>query len=333
MPCGINDFKISLKCVSCEINGRSRGSGGTFFTDFSEVSCAGALLSNLAPFFFSPPTSFFWISPPTPIPTLSTFFFFATCHLFPYTTLLQEWKARITIPFTFAPFVLAQSRKKEKKRKKPCNQCKQAGQTCGRTCVRVYVRNMFLDNMLMCCESACSSENNLLIRRVLFVGAYMLTSAKCMVSWFKTTVFKSAQNVKEEMNLLELDFSLKILEMWNNKHPRNFSWHKIFISLCWTLKNHDKLDWSLWRCKRLHNTLLLAGNPRFYSVFYTRCQSCVSVSQSNLRNFDFQTDKPPGLSESTDGKKKDFWNKRQMDFKQLDLRSVLVTGTSTKYPR
>lgn len=107
------------------------------------------------------------------------------------------------------PLCLLSQEKKEKKRKKPCNQCKQAGQTCGRTCVRVYVRNMFLDNMLMCCESACSSENNLLIRRVLFVGAYMLTSAKCMVSWFKTTVFKSAQNVKEEMNLLELDFLIE----------------------------------------------------------------------------------------------------------------------------
>lgn len=143
------------------------------------------------PFSFPPPTTFFWISPPTPIPTLPTFFFEA-CHLFPYTTLLREWKARINIPFTFAPFVLAQARKKKKKRKKKkslATSVNRLGRDMWKNRIRVHVCNMFLGNMLMC----CSSENNLLIRRVLFVGAYMLTSAKCMVSWFETTVFRSAE--------------------------------------------------------------------------------------------------------------------------------------------
>lgn len=117
MPCGINDCKISLKCVSCEINGRSRGNGGTFFTDFSEVSCAGALLSNLAPFFFPSPHHVL-LNFSSNSHTNTSHFFFEACHLFPYTTLLQEWKARINIPFTFAPFVLAQARKKKKRKGK-----------------------------------------------------------------------------------------------------------------------------------------------------------------------------------------------------------------------
>lgn len=100
-------------------------------------------------------------------------FFFAACHLFPYTTLLQEWKARINIPFTFAPFVLAQARKKKKKKKKKslATSVNKLGRHMWKNRIRVYVCNMFLGNMLMCCSSACSSENNLLIRRVLFVGA------------------------------------------------------------------------------------------------------------------------------------------------------------------
>lgn len=115
MLCGINDFKISLKCVSCEINGRSRGNGGTFFTDFSEVSCAEALLSNLANFFFLLP-------PPRSSEFLLQFpyqhfpLFFRTLSFVSLRHLAPRVESTHQHPFYFRTLYACSSKKKEKKK-------------------------------------------------------------------------------------------------------------------------------------------------------------------------------------------------------------------------
>lgn len=151
-------------------------------------------------FFFPPPTSFFWISPPTPIPTLPTFFCSLSFVSLHYLALRAE--STHQHPFYFRTLCACSSKKTEKKKKSLAASVNRLGRDMWKNGIRVHVRNMFLGNMLMCCSSACLSENNLLISHVLFVGAYTLTSAKCTASWFETTVFKSVEREWGD----ELDF-------------------------------------------------------------------------------------------------------------------------------
>lgn len=93
-----------------------------------------------------------------------------TCHLFPYTTSLQERKARTDIPFAFTPFALTRPKKTSKgKEKQPSTHALTRARahmhihTYHRSHVRTHAWrshisvagcNMFLRSMLMC-ESAC----------------------------------------------------------------------------------------------------------------------------------------------------------------------------------
>lgn len=127
--------------------------------------------------------------------TNTSHFFFRSLSFVSLHRLAPRVESTHQHPFHFRTFCACSSKTKRKKKKKSlATSVNRLGRHVWKNRIRVYVCNMFLGNMLMCRESACWSENNLLIRRVLFVGAYMLTSVKCMVSWFETTVFKSAEH-------------------------------------------------------------------------------------------------------------------------------------------
>lgn len=113
----------------------------------------------------APRSSEFLLQPPDKHFPLLT-----TCHLFPYTTSLQERKARTDIPFAFTPFALARAKKKKKRAREKKNN---PAHTHARAHVHIHTYHrshvrrhawrshisvagcdMFLWSMLMC-ESAC----------------------------------------------------------------------------------------------------------------------------------------------------------------------------------